>query len=147
MLRVTRCCGSKVFLHFQVPSLSYFCTPLIWEKRNCLLDGSFTFLGYQCAVEGIKQVLVLDNAGCEFQLPDPERVGSVSHPSVSLSVKWEQDRRVNGRVCMRFFTWNVGAQQMGNDLWVLITVIAITAHGAGPGLSLWFASGEATGEG
>lgn len=42
-------------------------------------------------MEGIKQVLVLDNAGCEFQLPDPERVGSVSHPSVSLSVKWEQE--------------------------------------------------------
>lgn len=36
--------------------------------------------------------------------------------------------------------------QMGRDLRVLTTVIPIAIHGAGPGLSLWFGSAEATGE-
>lgn len=48
---------------------------------------------------------------------------------------------------MKLFTWDVRAPQMGNDLRVPITVMTIAIHGAGPGLSLWFGSGEATGEG
>lgn len=45
---------------------------------------------------------------------------------------------------MKPLTWDVRAPQMGSDLRVL--TIAIAIHGAGPGLSLWFGSAEATGE-
>ena len=48
------------------------------------------------------------------------------------------------KMCVKPLTWDVRAPQMGSDLRVL--TIAIAIHGAGPGLSLWFGSAEATGE-
>lgn len=49
-------------------------------------------------------------------------------------------------MCVKPLTWDMRAPQMGSDLRVLTTVIPIAIHGAGPGLSLWFGSAEATGE-